>query len=639
MMSIYSFLCSSPGKDSRFLPRKVIPILRPLLDKDGILSTPSLRLMLSILYTYRGIRLPPVTNVDSITKGPRTEVAFDDFIYIKDFWRELGYVPKRELPRRLRWKDFHFTTRSGPNGHAIWYSISDLCSLPEGLLSSVRELGGKLLSSKMDNVLVFSSHLLDYFKTTGSYYRKVVTISDYGGKSREIAILDYWSQTALRPLHNYLFGVLRKIPQDCTFHQGSFYEKLKDHKGYYNSCDLSAATDRFPMELICRVIKGHLPTNYVDSWRDVMTGYPFSTSNLGEIRYSVGQPMGAYSSWNSFAVAHHYVVYFCCRKLGLNWKKAPYVLLGDDIVIADVSLANKYMEVMSSLGIEISIPKSHISCHSYEFAKRFVWDGIEISPLSFVSLYENRKNVALLLSSYLHEVSRGWCFNVTPPEALSTLSRMTRRIPERLVRKLAQSFDLCLHVMKAFRPGPFGSAIEISQFLAKRYPQLIEICLLRSIPFHQVALNLMKSTVLCAFGRSASLRNDKIDLGLIAVDLVCVCTGDNAPDDPSDLISSIPLLRVHGEVEERYMRAMKEQWAFDMMGGNNWDLSMRSLAIPLSDQIYYINKNNIEPYASFTLGKILKAQLDIIMEFPILLKQYQNRVLKFLDPDELRPRK
>lgn len=29
--------------------------------------------------------------------------------------------------------------------------------------------------------------------------------------------------------------------------------------------------------------------------------------------------MGAYSSWASFALAHHYVVYYCCRELGKDW--------------------------------------------------------------------------------------------------------------------------------------------------------------------------------------------------------------------------------------------------------------------------------------------------------------------------------
>lgn len=48
-----------------------------------------------------------------------------------------------------------------------------------------------------------------------------------------------------------------------------------------------------------------------------MIGYPFHFHNK-MISYSVGNPMGAYSSFASFALAHHYVVYFCCKELGLS---------------------------------------------------------------------------------------------------------------------------------------------------------------------------------------------------------------------------------------------------------------------------------------------------------------------------------
>lgn len=87
-------------------------------------------------------------------------------------------------------------------------------------------------------------------------YRKVSAIADKEGKSRVVACLDYWSQTALRPLHDYLFKILRRIPQDCTFDQGSFTEKLGSGKvgERFYSFDLTAATDRFPISLIQEVL-------------------------------------------------------------------------------------------------------------------------------------------------------------------------------------------------------------------------------------------------------------------------------------------------------------------------------------------------------------------------------------------------
>lgn len=47
-----------------------------------------------------------------------------------------------------------------------------------------------------------------------------------------------------------------------------------------------------------------------------------------------------------------------------------YALLGDDVVIHDNKVAEKYLEVMADLGVEINLTKSVISEDTIEFAKR-----------------------------------------------------------------------------------------------------------------------------------------------------------------------------------------------------------------------------------------------------------------------------
>lgn len=85
--------------------------------------------------------------------------------------------------------------------------------------------------------------------------------------------------------------------------------------------------------------------------------------------YSVGQPMGAYSSWAAFALTHHVVVQWAAYKCGhTNFK--DYILLGDDIVIKNNDVALKYISLMRKWGVDISINKTHVSKHTYEFAKR-----------------------------------------------------------------------------------------------------------------------------------------------------------------------------------------------------------------------------------------------------------------------------
>lgn len=91
--------------------------------------------------------------------------------------------------------------------------------------------------------------------------RKLVYFPDREDKVRIVAELDYFSQSVLRPLHLYLFNVLRKIPQDCTHSQGSGLNRLKlvvDKEIY--SVDLSNATDRFPISLIKTVLSGKFPS-------------------------------------------------------------------------------------------------------------------------------------------------------------------------------------------------------------------------------------------------------------------------------------------------------------------------------------------------------------------------------------------
>jgi hypothetical protein len=94
--------------------------------------------------------------------------------------------------------------------------------------------------------------------------RKLARVDDKEGKTRVIAILDYFSQSCLKPLHEYLFKVLKKIPQDRTFSQGDFENIINNSKWFY-SVDLTSATDRFPIELIVNVLKGILPADYVSS--------------------------------------------------------------------------------------------------------------------------------------------------------------------------------------------------------------------------------------------------------------------------------------------------------------------------------------------------------------------------------------
>lgn len=125
------------------------------------------------------------------------------------------------------------------------------------------------------------------------------------------------------------------------------------------------------------------------------------------LRYSVGQPMGALSSWAMLALSHHVIVRIAAKRVGkLNF--GDYALLGDDIVIADESVAKAYHELMTvTLGVDINLSKSLISKHSFEFAKRLVTLTGEVSPVGAKTLLLCLKSMKGLPSLMLDLVNKG----------------------------------------------------------------------------------------------------------------------------------------------------------------------------------------------------------------------------------------
>ena len=89
-----------------------------------------------------------------------------------------------------------------------------------------------------------------------------------------------------------------------------------------------------------------------------------------KLSYRVGNPMGAYSSFVSFAIAHHFLVFLACNMARRSWLRCPYMLLGDDIVIANDAVAEAYKMILRDCGIPFNPSKTHVSESGYEFAKK-----------------------------------------------------------------------------------------------------------------------------------------------------------------------------------------------------------------------------------------------------------------------------
>lgn len=53
------------------------------------------------------------------------------------------------------------------------------------------------------------------------------------GKIRVFAMVDIWSQTVLKPLHDWLFDIFRRFPNDSTHNQDAGFLRAKEKALYY----------------------------------------------------------------------------------------------------------------------------------------------------------------------------------------------------------------------------------------------------------------------------------------------------------------------------------------------------------------------------------------------------------------------
>jgi len=76
------------------------------------------------------------------------------------------------------------------------------------------------------NLIRYSRGMEKLFPFEKGMFRRLAGVPKEGGGTRCIALLDYMSQTCLKPVHRFLYRILETIPQDCTDDQDSFTRKI-----------------------------------------------------------------------------------------------------------------------------------------------------------------------------------------------------------------------------------------------------------------------------------------------------------------------------------------------------------------------------------------------------------------------------
>jgi len=92
-------------------------------------------------------------------------------------------------------------------------------------------------------------------------------------------------------------------------------------------------------------------------------------------------------------------------RAGYKYPFISYMVLGDDVIIADEKVAISYKDIMSQIGVNITRIKSVVSKPGYfssEFASKWLINGIDVSPLPCGLLLEGSLlSITRMLSSYI----------------------------------------------------------------------------------------------------------------------------------------------------------------------------------------------------------------------------------------------
>lgn len=398
--------------DASGLPVMVKSTLGPFIkDAKGkaIIMT-----LLNCIRSFEGLQNPSVDDITSPYKGERWIDSYLE-LYMPEFVRKYGGL-RNDRPQFKQWL---YTTKRGPNGPSMATAYHDLDLVTKSISNDYAVLAGEAYRDKLEEISKLKSDPKTWSDISRDFALavdvksqltdKISVIPSPEGKTRTISMSSYWAQNALHPLHSMVFRCLRRLPNDLTFNQArglSCLMKTQEHS--YWSFDLKAATDRFPRSTQALILSYLVDKEFSDSWSTLMSAehyIPFMKHNAS---WQVGQPIGKLSSWAVFTYTHHFVIFVAHRRANVPFAAGTYVILGDDVVIANDAVAEQYSLLINWLGVDISMNKTHRSAHSFEIGKRWIHRGEEISPFSIVPWMQAKNWATAITQCVFEESKRNW---------------------------------------------------------------------------------------------------------------------------------------------------------------------------------------------------------------------------------------
>lgn len=492
-------------------------LVRPLVDRVGVLRKDE-RLLSAVLTIVRitdlwqasgslaaiNKQLKVINDSKIPERGKDTVKEFTDFVakfiasnpdlpVVKALSQPIRIGSSKTMRNPNKVGDF-YSEKKGPNGPLTESAELDMCTLRSVTCSDNRTTLADAIVTLQNEIVKTQRFSLrgrplweslsiqdlssgrEYSPTPG----KISKINEKSGKVRLVASPDYFSQMAMKPIHNWLMSALRALePMDCTFNQRSSINRVSEWQSLGRtvySYDQSSCTDLFPVVCQLAVLSSKSETlaeaaHTVMCDRDWEVKLPNGQTKT--VRWGVGQPMGLYGSWPLMAITHHLLVqYAAWRSSGRKSYKIfkDYCICGDDIVLASKSVAESYLKVIKTLGMKVNLTKSHISGGKTgitpvsEFAKITIWNGKPLFPIRpnmvLRSLKDWRIAVPLLI-------------DLAASEGFSVKSKVLKQLIVKYYPRKRRYLEYLLTVPKVFGGVGFRDSTPLrAKFETLRYNEI-----------------------------------------------------------------------------------------------------------------------------------------------------------------------